>query len=234
MREDHLAEAKQVLLKALEMVRDAPARGATYLWLIETALRTGDYHEARHWCQQAFQLISHAGTHFNSARALLLAAIEVLAGLGKYEQACELMSWYKTHWGEPYFAALARGQTTTCIRKLESQLGTTGYLAAVTRGQDIDPDEVIPSLNHELSKLEQLAEADAISIDSAGYCDPLTERELGIIHLLAAGKSNQEIADKLVLTVGTVKWYLHQIYGKLHVTNRTQAVSRARELKILS
>ena len=41
------------------------------------------------------------------------------------------------------------------------------------------------------------------------------------------------VEDRLVFTVGTVKWYLHQIYGKLHVGNRTQAVAQARELKLI-
>ncbi len=58
--------------------------------------------------------------------------------------------------------------------------------------------------------------------------EPLTERELEVLRLLAAGLSNQDIARKLVLTVGTVKTHVHNIYGKLQVESRTQAVARAR------
>jgi LuxR family maltose regulon positive regulatory protein len=61
----------------------------------------------------------------------------------------------------------------------------------------------------------------------------LTSRELAILRLLAAGCSNQEIADQLVIGVNTVKWYLRTIYDKLDSTNRTQAVARARAFGLL-
>ncbi|MGE5703989.1 MAG: helix-turn-helix transcriptional regulator [Clostridia bacterium] len=61
----------------------------------------------------------------------------------------------------------------------------------------------------------------------------LTGRELDILMLIAKGMSNQEIAEHLVLTVGTVKSYIVNIYGKLEVNRRVQAVARAKELKIL-
>jgi LuxR family maltose regulon positive regulatory protein len=65
---------------------------------------------------------------------------------------------------------------------------------------------------------------------SQSLADPLTERELEILCLIAEGMSNREIADQLVLAVSTVKWYVNEIFGKLHVTNRTLAVARARAL----
>ena len=63
--------------------------------------------------------------------------------------------------------------------------------------------------------------------------EPLSERELEILGLIAAGMSNRQIADELVLSVGTVKWHLNNIYGKLGVRSRTQAVAQARELNLL-
>jgi LuxR family maltose regulon positive regulatory protein len=63
--------------------------------------------------------------------------------------------------------------------------------------------------------------------------EPLSKRELEVLRLLAAGLSNQEIAEQLVLAVGTVKKYTHNIYGKLGVHNRTAAATRARELGYL-
>lgn len=234
VREDNLAEAKALLLKSLEMVHDVPARGATYLWLIEAALRKGDFHEARQWCQQAFQLISQVGMHFNSARALLLAATEVLAGLAESERAAELVGWCKIHWGEPYFAALARGQTTTYTRKLESQLGTEIYIAAVRRGQSVDPDELVQLVLSEISKLEQLTVSPITPPGSAAHSDALTEREVEVLALVAEGLTNQDIANRLYVGVSTVKKHINHIYDKLNVKNRTQAVARAREAKILS
>ena len=69
---------------------------------------------------------------------------------------------------------------------------------------------------------------------SAGtFIEQLTPRELDVLNLLAEGMSNQEIASALVMEVGTVKWYNTQLYGKLQVANRKQAVTRARTLGIL-
>jgi LuxR family maltose regulon positive regulatory protein len=55
-----------------------------------------------------------------------------------------------------------------------------------------------------------------------------------VLGLIAAGLTNQHITDELVISVGTVKFYTSQIYGKLAVNSRTQAVARARELGILT
>ena len=60
--------------------------------------------------------------------------------------------------------------------------------------------------------------------------DPLSEQEMRILKLLTAGKSNQDIADELVISVGTAKWHVHNILQKLGVGNRSQAIARAREL----
>jgi LuxR family maltose regulon positive regulatory protein len=60
--------------------------------------------------------------------------------------------------------------------------------------------------------------------------EPLTEQELRVLGLIVAGKTNQEIADELVISVGTAKWHVHNILQKLGVGNRSQAIARAREL----
>jgi LuxR family maltose regulon positive regulatory protein len=63
--------------------------------------------------------------------------------------------------------------------------------------------------------------------------EPLSDRELEILRLIAAGLSNQEIADTLIVSINTVKTHVRRMYGKLSVSNRLQAVERARELDIL-
>lgn len=62
----------------------------------------------------------------------------------------------------------------------------------------------------------------------------LSERELEILELVATGLSNNQIAQELVLTSGTVKWHVNNILSKLDAHNRTQAVARAREIKLLA
>ena len=63
--------------------------------------------------------------------------------------------------------------------------------------------------------------------------EPLSETQLAILRLVSDGLSNQEIADTLRITVGTTKWHLNQIYGKLGVASRTQALAHARRVKLL-
>ena len=63
--------------------------------------------------------------------------------------------------------------------------------------------------------------------------EPLSKRELEILQLIGEGCSNQEIADRLVITLHTVKKHSSNIFAKLGVTSRTQAVARARQLQLL-
>jgi LuxR family maltose regulon positive regulatory protein len=66
-----------------------------------------------------------------------------------------------------------------------------------------------------------------------GGIEPLSERELEVLAAIAEGLTNQETAQRLFISERTVKWHASNIYGKLQVNNRTQAVARARSLGIL-
>jgi LuxR family transcriptional regulator, maltose regulon positive regulatory protein len=68
----------------------------------------------------------------------------------------------------------------------------------------------------------------------AELIEELTSRELEILNYISHGLTNQEIARKLFLSPGTVKWHTSNIYGKLGVRGRLQAVALARELKLIS
>ena len=63
--------------------------------------------------------------------------------------------------------------------------------------------------------------------------EPLTERELEVLAHLATGMTNQAIANQLFVSLAAIKWHARNIYGKLEVNNRTQAVAKARELNLL-
>jgi LuxR family maltose regulon positive regulatory protein len=68
---------------------------------------------------------------------------------------------------------------------------------------------------------------------ASNLIEPLSQRELQVLHLVALGRTNQEIARELIVALGTVKAHIHNIYGKLDVARRTEAVARARQLGIL-
>lgn len=71
------------------------------------------------------------------------------------------------------------------------------------------------------------------SSNSPSPTNPLTQREHDVLQLVAAGLSNRAISETLVVTVGTTKKHLNNIFSKLNVTSRTQAVARAKELNLL-
>jgi LuxR family maltose regulon positive regulatory protein len=70
--------------------------------------------------------------------------------------------------------------------------------------------------------------------EGLGLVEPLTPREMEVLQLIEAGCSNQDIAERLVITVSAVKKHSTNIYGKLNVSSRTQALVRARQLGLLS
>jgi NarL family two-component system response regulator LiaR len=63
--------------------------------------------------------------------------------------------------------------------------------------------------------------------------EPLSDRELEVLELVAAGFTNREIADRLFIVVGTVKRHINNIYGKLQVRHRAEAVAQARSHSLL-
>jgi NarL family two-component system response regulator LiaR len=104
--------------------------------------------------------------------------------------------------------------------------GALGYLL-----KDSGPDQLIeaihqvyrgePSLDPAIARkvLSELSHPPKTPLTA----DPLTERELGVLRLVAQGKSNKEIAEQLVITEMTVRTHVSNILGKLHLASRTQA-----------
>lgn len=86
-----------------------------------------------------------------------------------------------------------------------------------------------------LQRLLQAADihSDMHSERGATLVEPLSRRELEVLRLLSAGHSNAEMAEALVIGLNTVKTHLKNIYGKLEVSTRTQAIARARTLQLL-
>ena len=66
-----------------------------------------------------------------------------------------------------------------------------------------------------------------------GLVEPLSQRELEVLQLIAQGLSNREISERLFLALSTVKGHNRNIFGKLQVQRRTEAIARARELGLL-
>jgi LuxR family maltose regulon positive regulatory protein len=80
---------------------------------------------------------------------------------------------------------------------------------------------------------EMLATTSREEPSIAGLIEPLSKRELEVLALIAQGFSNDEIAGQLYISLSTVKGHTTNIFGKLNVHNRTQAVSQARRLGLV-
>jgi len=113
--------------------------------------------------------------------------------------------------------------------------GTTVPCGSTGRapGQEISPGclaRVLHAIgeNHALPVTQRGAAAAV-----PGLVQPLTDRELEVLALLAAGTSNSRIAAELVVTLDTVKKHVSHLLGKLGAANRTEAVTRARQLGLL-
>jgi LuxR family maltose regulon positive regulatory protein len=119
--------------------------------------------------------------------------------------------------GAPMRALLGRLTVTQPGQRQPGRRIDPGYLAAVLRacGQP------------------EAAQAPRRAAGLPGLAEPLTDRELEVLRLLAAGRSNQRIAHDLVVALDTVKKHVTHILGKLGAANRTEAVARARGLGLI-
>jgi DNA-binding NarL/FixJ family response regulator len=119
------------------------------------------------------------------------------------------------------------------------RLGARGYLlkdvsldrlAQAIRTLAAGGDLIQPALTEHLHRG---LESRRCGFSSLPDPDPLTEREIGILRLLAGGYSNREIADALGIAEGTVKNHISNVLSKLGVRDRTRAVLKALELKLI-
>ena len=96
-----------------------------------------------------------------------------------------------------------------------------------------DPSMDREPRNYAARLLQAFANGEVLTILSQPLVEPLTRRELEVLSLISRGYSNQQIAAQLVITLHTVKKHTSNIYGKLGVTSRTQALARGQELGLL-
>ncbi len=105
--------------------------------------------------------------------------------------------------------------------------GALGYLL-----KDAGPEDLVTAIRqvwrgeswlHPTIARKVLQEVSSPASDQPPTAEPLTEREVDVLQLVAQGLSNQQIAEELVITEGTVRTHVSNILGKLHLASRTQA-----------
>jgi len=96
----------------------------------------------------------------------------------------------------------------------------------ILRGMEAEPNSFASSLLNDFGNPKR-RETELM------FHEKISKRECEVISSMAKGMSNQEIADALFISVGTVKWHVNNIFGKLDVKNRTSAINRAKELNLI-
>jgi ATP/maltotriose-dependent transcriptional regulator MalT len=168
-------------------------------------------------------------THEQSRRAVPGAREKEKELLGALEERGELT---------PATAAMGTSLTVEEASKMLEGLATKGHLKvlnqdgvlAYTLFQKDRPESRAPSLEASPASLTANGSSDTTPEPLA---EPLSERELEVLTLLASGRQNREVARDLFVSVGTVKTHTNNIYRKLGVRNRAEALARARSLKLI-
>lgn len=165
------------------------------------------------------------------------AALEVLLPLLDYSHANGLQITRIRTGIEIAVILAGSGQVDRAMQILKpllERMESTGYIQAARRQREflLPLQRWIASLYPALAhRLFETAKPAPPIFDS--LVETPTEREIQILRLVAAGMSNADISANLYLTVGTVKWYLTQIFGKLGVNRRTEAVAKARQIGLI-
>lgn len=189
------------------------------------AYELGDDSTTRQSFQRALQIASEA-----QLEPLILI---VLAGIGAY-----LLAKGATERGLTTLAAVQRHPLSEQVTRDRVQTLLDHY---ATAGSPFHPAEISDLYSLVTTLLAELSTPIISSSDTPlpgrpvtqALLEPLSERELEVLALIAAGLRNREIADELTVTLSTVKAHINHIYGKLAVNTRVQAVAKARELGLL-
>jgi len=195
----------------------------------------------------SFSLLS---TKLNKPQLPGLAKIAFLQS--ENEQAYTLLEESKTHgqryalmdWKYKYYLLLARIYCHEGLYDLAlgciNESKTYYYINPIPEDMSIDDVEKqieAAAAHHQTSQLLRIKDENEPAFEkehiNESLSEPLTVRELEVLGLIASGLSNQEICDKLFLALSTVKGYVQNIFGKLEVNRRTQAVAKAIELGLV-
>jgi LuxR family maltose regulon positive regulatory protein len=134
--------------------------------------------------------------------------------------------------GQVLYDALALAEPGGFTRLFVDEAAPMAHLLATAMDQGRMPDYVGKLLAVLEAEQQQTGDQSA-PLPAQSLLGPLSRRELEILRLIAAGLSNQEISERLFLALGTVKGHNQNIFGKLQVERRTEAVARARALGLL-
>ena len=196
-----------------------PENEPAVLGIARILIATGDTHSVERALAMLEILIEAAGREGRTTVAIEGHALRAMARWRRGDRPAALASLAR---------ALRLAEPEGYLRTLADLGLPMARLLQEVRRRDVMPDYVGQLLAAIGADLEQS------SNDARVISEPLTSREAEILRLLAAGLTNREIADELVISPETVKKHAANIYGKLGVRTRTAAAARALELDLLA
>ncbi len=218
-------------------------------YLARVNAELGKIDEIARWVQEvAFEIGDHPG--YNQLYSANQFA-QILAALDKQDDLLALLSCTEaanSNQGYRYWQIQSLVlQATMWQKKQDTSRALTCLEKALSLAEQEGYVRVFLDAGEAMIVLLQLAAKKGVHLDyvrkllfagkrtnlAQPLIEPLSERELEVLHLVADGMSNGQIADKLFIVPGTVKKHINNIFGKLGVQSRTQSVARARELKLL-
>lgn len=242
LHQERYGEAEAVLHQSLALFQDMGDRSnaaQALTGLGQAASARGCFEEAGQWFAQALELATVLG--YLPLTLFLMTSIGAwLLQTDHPDQGPELLVFALRH---PASDPETIRQGQHALDRFQGALDPAVFAAAVARGQTLDLATAITRVRLALTLPITTGRTVVTAPDSSvsqmrpspdkDLAESLTPREREVLGLIAEGLSNQAIADRLVLSVGTVRWYAQQIYGKLDVRSRTQALARARERGLL-
>jgi len=232
-------EAQQFYQQSQDMYADINDRGGlgtAYCGLGEVAFALRNYQEAARNYYAALEIGSTTG-YMPLVLSVLIGIGQLEYAIGEEAKAVEILSFVQQH---PSIDHQAKVTTDKLLATWQSDIDGHIFEEAVEVGRSYELSSLVEALLTRLSSHEDISQAITAANLAPGaeeanqaLIEPLTAREIEVLQLISEGLTNQQIAEKLVIAVGSVKWYTSQIYGKLEANSRTHAVAKARELHLL-
>jgi LuxR family maltose regulon positive regulatory protein len=234
-----LEEAKAHATKAISLVPDDPdpkfprlLRAAATYKLAQVHLEMGEFDQACAMLSDVLEMLKTSEDYFGAGN-ILRQIVRVYQKLGKTQEAISLCDDTLQYFVEHNWENIpASGMTNLILADLQA---STGDIEAARENLEIGRKLTAFIQAPQVSDLVQKVEAELENSPrkSQPLVDPLSEREIEVLVLIAQGLTNREIGEHLYLALDTVKGHNRRIFGKLGVRKRIEAVEKARALGIL-
>ena len=259
--QDDIPGANQAMAQASQIMDEHPLELRSLPWLGATRARLwlgqGKLAKARQWAET--RGLNAGGELFLRNEVEYLTLVHILLAEHRVDDAARLLSRLQTaiestgRLGDLIVVLVLQAVVLNMQADISSALGKLEHAVRLARSEGyvrvfLDEGKPIESLlriaatkwqdHDQLVYVRKLLAAFADqSVSPVEGQRPLagilSERELEVLRLIAAGRSNQAVADELVIAIGTAKRHTANIFDKLDVRNRTEAVAKARQLNLL-